>query len=254
SVGGLQTKVEQKKEATDNAEGDPTVKIDSKIKQSIAEKPSLGPSPGLSTLNGKKMADLKELNKELKEVLKKNDMLSKVMMKVEDRGLIVGLLTDKLLFNLGEADLKDDSVEILNVITPVLKKYANPIRIEGNTCDLPIYTERFHSNWELSAMRAINVGQYLIVKKNINPDRVSVIGYGEYRPMFPNDTEENRSRNRRVDLVISKGNQMLYVEDPFEEKDEGKPAKPRTESSPEGNEPQVPVNEADFWENFVEGR
>ena len=77
----------------------------------------------------------------------------------------------------------------------------NRVRIEGHTCDLPIHTARYPSNWELSAQRAINVLTYL-VRKGIDPSRLSAVGYADTRPIVPNIDEEHRRKNRRVDIVI----------------------------------------------------
>jgi len=146
-----------------------------------------------------------ELESQLKQSLKANGIEDAVVIHLEERGLVVGMMTDKLLFPIGEATLTSNCKKILNTIAPVLNDCENSIRIEGNTCNLPIYTVRFQSNWELSTMRATNVAKYLITVNKITPERVSIIGYGEYKPKFPNITEANRAKNRRVDIVILNG-------------------------------------------------
>lgn len=146
--------------------------------------------------------DLKKIEKELSLALKKKGMGKVARVFMEERGLVVSLITDKLLFEIGEAQLKPKCKEILDVLAPILKKTPTPLRIEGHTCDLPIRTSRFRSNWELSTMRATNVAWYLITARKIEPDRVSIIGYGEYRPLFENDGEKSRRKNRRVDIII----------------------------------------------------
>jgi len=108
----------------------------------------------------------------------------------------------KILFDLGKAELKLEAKKILNRVVPVLKKYQYPVRVEGHTDNLPIHTERFPSNWELSAARAISVVKYL-EEKGMDKQLLSAVGYGEYRPLFPNDTPEQRARNRRVEIVIN---------------------------------------------------
>jgi len=146
--------------------------------------------------------DLTIIEKKLKRILLSKGYSKATMVRFEERGLVVSLMTDRLLFNLGEADLTAKCKRILDVIISVLCKYKNPLRIEGNTCNLPIHNSRFRSNWELSTMRATNVAKYLITIKKVRPERVSLVGYGEYRPMFPNTSEVNRIKNRRVDIVI----------------------------------------------------
>ena len=75
------------------------------------------------------------------------------------------------------------------------------MRIEGHTDDLPIHTERFPSNWELSTTRATNVLKFLI-SQGLAGEKLSAVGYGEFRPIVVNDSEENRKKNRRVDIVL----------------------------------------------------
>jgi len=73
--------------------------------------------------------------------------------------------------------------------------------VEGHTDNLPIHTKEFPSNWELSTARAISVIRYL-EEKGINKERLSALGYGEYRPLVSNNTPENRAINRRVGIII----------------------------------------------------
>jgi chemotaxis protein MotB len=74
--------------------------------------------------------------------------------------------------------------------------------VEGHTDNVPINTAAFPSNWHLSVGRALSVGYYLVQKHGLDPAKVSVVGYSEYRPLLPNTSEENRARNRRVDIVV----------------------------------------------------
>ena len=76
------------------------------------------------------------------------------------------------------------------------------IVIEGYTDNLPMQSARYPNNWELSTARALSVVYYLINEKDIEPTRLSAKGYGEYRPIAPNDTPENRAKNRRVNIVL----------------------------------------------------
>ena len=111
-------------------------------------------------------------------------------------------LEEGLLFDLGRADVNSRGRAALDKIGGVIRDYGNPVRVEGHTDNLPINTERFPSNWELSTARAVNVVKYFIQHGDIQPQRLSAVGYGDSKPAFPNDTVENRSRNRRVTLVL----------------------------------------------------
>ena len=77
------------------------------------------------------------------------------------------------------------------------------ISIEGHTDNLPIHSERYPSNWELSTSRAVNVLRYFIEKGGISQKRISAVGMGEFQPIAENDTPENRAKNRRVEIVLS---------------------------------------------------
>jgi chemotaxis protein MotB len=177
------------------------------------EKPGVGngEKSGVSSNDGgegsgaskKFVKDMKTMKESMTKALKAKNLEKHVNIQIEERGLVVSLITDKLIFDIGDADLKQVSKEILDAIVPTLNNFKKyPIRVEGHTCNLPIYTSRFRSNWELSTMRATNVAYYLIAKLLVEPSRIQIIGYGEYRPKFPNSSETNRAKNRRVDIVI----------------------------------------------------
>jgi chemotaxis protein MotB len=110
-------------------------------------------------------------------------------------------IKSSVLFESGEARLARAAVPIIGEIADILQSAANPIQVEGFTDNNPINTPRFPSNWELSAARAASV-VHLLDRYGIQPERMSAIGYGEYKPIADNDTEEGRQKNRRVVLVV----------------------------------------------------
>ena len=130
-----------------------------------------------------------------------NGIQAKLVSSIEERGLVVSI-EDTLLFDSGSAVITPHAQAIIAKISTVLAPVPNYIKVEGHTDNLPIHTQQFPSNWELSVLRATNVVQLLISPGGISPDRLSATGYGEYRPVATNATEAGRSRNRRVDLVI----------------------------------------------------
>lgn len=143
------------------------------------------------------------LMKEIERKLVKEGRIAKekVNFRIDERGLVITFL-DNVFFDLGKADLRSEMLPVLDALAETLQGIDNHIRIEGHTCDLPINTPRFPSNWELSAARAIAVLRYFIEQKGISPQRLIAVGYGEYQPLVPNDSEENRRKNRRVEIVI----------------------------------------------------
>jgi chemotaxis protein MotB len=142
-----------------------------------------------------------KLEAEIRKALELDTKKLPITVSQDERGVVVHL-QEELLFPSGSADLKSTSLETLDRLAGVLRTLPNDVRIEGHTDDVPIKTAVFPSNWHLSVGRALNVGYYLIEKHGMNPEKVSVVGYSEYRPLFPNTTEENRARNRRVDIVV----------------------------------------------------
>jgi chemotaxis protein MotB len=108
-------------------------------------------------------------------------------------------------FDSGSAVLTNDFVPVLAQLRDILGEVKGRIAIEGHTDDRPIATTEFPSNWHLSAQRALSVTHELLKDKLISDDRLMVIGYGDTRPFESNDTEEGRSRNRRVEIVIHQG-------------------------------------------------
>ncbi len=119
-----------------------------------------------------------------------------------DNRVTVRLKEASVLFPLGRATRSSQARRILREIGAVLYDVPYSLRIEGHTCDLPIHTYEYPSNWELSATRAASVMAYLIRQARISPLRVSARGLGDTQPLVPNDLPSRRARNRRVDIVI----------------------------------------------------
>ena len=129
----------------------------------------------------------------------------------DSKGNVEIQVNDNLMFDLGKADIKPEAYPLLKRIGEILKKTDNDIVIEGHTDNVPIIKGPFASNWELSAARALEVNKYLIKNASINPKHISIAGYGEFKPKVNNDTAENRSKNRRVTIIIVKKQQIeLY--------------------------------------------
>jgi len=113
-------------------------------------------------------------------------------------------IKSSILFGSGSAELAAGSQPVLRKLAEKLAPLNNTIHVEGFTDNVPIDNFEFRSNWELSAARAASV-VHLFTRLGVKPERMAAIGYGEYRPIVDNDTVENRSRNRRVVLVIMSG-------------------------------------------------
>lgn len=114
------------------------------------------------------------------------------------------ILTGDLLFSLGESELSEEARTSLQKIVEFMMHTPYMINIVGHTDNLPMRSNRFKSNWELSVARAGSVARFLIDEMNMNPNQFVVSGYSSYRPIAPNTTAENRAKNRRVEIIISK--------------------------------------------------
>ncbi|MDI6865303.1 OmpA/MotB family protein [Thermodesulfovibrio yellowstonii] len=140
-------------------------------------------------------------NKAIIEDLRKllND-ISGINIKSDARGIVI-TLPDSLLFSSGSAELKPESTDALTRIAEKLKELPGKVAIEGHTDNIPISSSVYKSNWELSAARASSVLHFLL-QRGLSPDRFLIAGYGEYKPVATNDTDEGRAKNRRVELII----------------------------------------------------
>lgn len=118
-----------------------------------------------------------------------------------NRGVTVHLM-EELLFNSGSAELKPSSLRVLDSLAAIILSLHKDVRIEGHTDNVPIHTPLYPSNWHLSVNRAVNAAYYMIEQHHLDPERVSVVGYAEFRPLVDNTSEAHRLLNRRVDIVI----------------------------------------------------
>jgi chemotaxis protein MotB len=113
-------------------------------------------------------------------------------------------LPDNIFFDSGEATVKDAALRTMRLLTPELRTRNVEVRVEGHTDDRPISTGRYPSNWELSTARATAV-MLRLRAEGLEPARLSIAGYGEFRPIAPNATDDGRRQNRRVDIVVKLG-------------------------------------------------
>ncbi len=123
--------------------------------------------------------------------------------RTESRGTVISV-SSGFLFASGHANLRPEAMEILDEIVLLTQGAEYAVQIEGHTDNLSIESALYASNWELSVARASSVVRYMLREKKLDPKRFSVMGYGDSRPLGKNDTPENRSKNRRVDIVFLK--------------------------------------------------
>lgn len=148
-------------------------------------------------------SDSEEMYQKIKGFIDNNNLKETVQIKTDSRGVIM-VLKDNILFDAGKAEIKESSKAILDKINSLILTFPNEVIVEGHTDNVPIHTEKYPSNWELSTQRAVNVLKYFVQVKGQNPQRFQAAGYGEYRPIAPNN-DTNRSKNRRVNILITAG-------------------------------------------------
>jgi chemotaxis protein MotB len=164
-------------------------------------------APEITTAEENEEEEFEKLKQTIEDYAEKEGLKDDISLDLEERGLVIRFM-DSVFFDSGKADIKPESVEILHYIAQILNSEnfkGKHIKVEGHTDTDPIiHSTTYPTNWELSAIRATNVLRFFVEEENINGDRISSSGYSFYRPIAPNDTRENKTKNRRVDIVILK--------------------------------------------------
>lgn len=141
------------------------------------------------------------IEERLREAIGGLDARQAMGLRKDERGVVLSI-GDRVLFPSGEADIKESAMPALSAVAGVIAAVPNDVAIEGHTDSVPIGNSRYPSNWELSTARAASVLKILVRRHGLSPERFSVSGYAEFRPLAPNETPEGRAKNRRVDIVI----------------------------------------------------
>lgn len=157
----------------------------------------------IANIESTEVKKLEQLQKELQAAVTslKLDNYIKV---INEENVIILRIDSVVLFDSGSANIKNSGHEVLLKTGKLLKELENEVLIQGHTDNLPISTQLYPSNWELSTKRATNVVLFMIKTMGLNPAKLTATGNGEHRPIMDNDTEKNREKNRRIDIVIVK--------------------------------------------------
>lgn len=148
-----------------------------------------------------KLGNLKMLQKKIQEKFKFLGKQEEVVTEITERGLVIHIM-ESALFRQGSAALELRALNILDLVYDEIANRPNHVRIEGHTDNRSIRSALHASNWELSTARATAVVRYFLDNYDFPPERISALGYGEYRPIRRNNSIANRASNRRVDIVI----------------------------------------------------
>ena len=151
----------------------------------------------------KELSELEKAKLKLEDALKKEIGDYKAKLEMTERGLVITFLSE-VFFDSGKDTIRENGKESIRKVAEVLNRDVpdSNIAIEGHTDNQPIKHSSWKTNWELSSARALSVLHYLVDECEVVPTRLSANGYGEFRPVAANDTEENMQKNRRVEIVI----------------------------------------------------
>lgn len=164
--------------------------------------PAMSETEEQENLKAADKKELKEMQEKMTAYIKENNLEDKVETTLNGEGLLLRI-RDNVLFNSGDAEIQPAQLANVGDISKLLvANTPRSIIISGHTDNVPISTAQFDSNWELSAMRAVNFMKEILKNNQLDPRLFSAKGYGEYQPIASNDTDKGRSQNRRVEILI----------------------------------------------------
>ena len=167
---------------------------------------NMDPYGDLSIHENLSVEEFEKLKELLYDTIDSGTFKDSLSVTIEEKGVVITLAND-ILFDSGKSEIREDMIMQLDKIVEFLKKIDNQIEIGGYTDNIPVHNILYKSNWQLSAQRAANVAQYLVENYGIAQERLTVIGYGENKPLDTNDTEAGRAKNRRISITILFENQ-----------------------------------------------
>lgn len=158
-----------------------------------------------STEQEQKEESLQNLLKVVRQYIEEQHLQGQVSASDTSRGIAI-TLNDLFLFDLGKADLKQGAYPVLEKLASLFPKLNAKVSIEGHTDDLPLATgSLFQDNWGLSQARSVSVIRYFVNSAKLAPDTFISSAYADTKPVSPNDSETNRQKNRRVEIVVLRG-------------------------------------------------
>jgi len=194
----LDEQMQHEKEAAEGgAAGQQDQKVSAEAEDSLAEKVRAADAAA-------RRRKLEESARLISNALGKEIKAGSVDVETEGQKIIIRV-REKASFGSGRAELKEAFRPLLDKVAKIIKGSEGQIVVAGHTDNLPIYTQRFRSNWELSSARAVSVVHEMMLATDIPSNRFLVEGYADTRPMVPNNSAENRAKNRRVEIILLQG-------------------------------------------------
>ncbi len=171
----------------------------------------------------------------VEKMIMEDGLENQVAVEVKEDGVLFRIQAP-FMFASGSAELTSAPRDLLARMARMFHKFPYQVSIQGHTDNVPIRSNRYPSNWELSAARAVSVARYF-QSLGVPPENLEAVGYGEYRPLAPNDTPEGRKRNRRVEVFLKLDRKNLEREKKLPLADEQKAG----ESAPDAKAEKAPV-------------
>lgn len=156
----------------------------------------------VNELRRREQENLEGLKKQLDNYIKQNGLTNDLDTKLNQSQLMI-TISDKALFPSGEAEVKPDARKLAEAISDMLEQFPDyEVIVSGHTDNIPISNKEYPSNWDLSSARALNFMKILMLNTQLDPQKFSAIGYGEYHPVSTNESAVGRAQNRRVEVSI----------------------------------------------------
>jgi chemotaxis protein MotB len=146
--------------------------------------------------------EFKEIQAAITTALAKQGLQGDAEFSIDERGLVVTLITDTLVFGGNSAVLLPGGLQLLSVVVPPLQKFTNAIEVDGHTNQQNVSTAPYPSGWELSSARASSVVEFMIKEEGISASRLSAVGFSDQKPLYPATDPRSITLNRRVDIVV----------------------------------------------------
>jgi chemotaxis protein MotB len=166
--------------------------------------PEIVPPPQVETLIESVAADPSRIDRKDSDIIHLRNISDIGTVELQEDKAVRVIIPGDLLFAAGRADLKTSSLFTLREVADALRITDYRVNVVGHTDNIPMHSEKFATNWELSTARACAVARFLIEKMRLSPQRFYVSGYAYLQPVAPNDTSKHRAANRRVELILTK--------------------------------------------------
>lgn len=189
------------KKAQDMSESFSETMMDQKYVESSSGGKQEGEQQATSAQPVTEEEQMEKLKAELDEKMTQEHMTGSVSTNIDKRGLVISL-NNAMFFEPGSAEIKKEYETILIGISDLMGNIDNYIRVEGHTDNVPMNSEMYPSNWDLSVARATSVVRLFYGRSGVDPEKLIAVGYGEYRPIADNSTEAGRQKNRRIDIIV----------------------------------------------------